>query len=223
METDGRSSKSQHGGMSVGGLFCSPSYFSNLLYCTVQYCSNVQYSAVQYCTVPAGELESNLLLSSAHSLKERFELHESFLILRFTQFLHQCLSFLLGELLSKVGEETEQFIANHGIVSILVVQLQDLHEVVEATLVLGVLGLSTTDLIDGLQGWVEVTGTDEVPGIESIHLTVSLEVVHVESEFNRVNFLLLKSELSHCYCSVTTESYTDGVSPRSHTTVTMAE
>merc|ERR1712121_194461 len=144
-------------------------------------CGILQYIIVQYNTVLYSKEKAeytrfqyssnirqcvfSLLLSSTHPLQERFELHESFLILRFTQFLHQCLGFLLGELLSKVGEETEQFIANHGIVSILVVQLQDLHEVVEATLVLGVLaglvhgedvsltqelgslGLSTTDLI----------------------------------------------------------------------------
>merc|ERR1712080_638938 len=39
-------------------------------------------------------------------------------------------------------------------------------EDVSLTQELGSLGLSTTDLIDGLQGGVEVTGADEVAGIE---------------------------------------------------------
>jgi len=111
----------------------------------------------------------------------------------------------------------------HGVVIVFVVQLQDLNKVVEATLVLGVLaglvhgedvsfsqelgslGLSTTDLIDGLQGGVEVTGADEVTGIEGINLAVTLEVVDVEGELDRVNFLLLKSELLEDRGSIYTE------------------
>merc|ERR1712243_435031 len=148
--------------------------------------------------------EIYLLLSSAHPLQERFELHESLLVLRLAQLLHESLGLLLGELLSKVCEETEEFVSNHGVVSISVVELQDFNEVVEATLVLGVLaglvhgedvsfskelgslGLSSTDLTDGLQGGVEVTGADEVTGIEGINLAVTLEVVDVEGELNRV-------------------------------------
>merc|ERR1712002_57141 len=187
---------------SIAALYCT------VLYCTVLYCTvlkcNVQYSIVQYRSESTGR---HLLLSSAHPLQERFELHESLLVLRFTRLLHQSLGLLLGELLSEVCKETEQFVSNHGIVSIFAVQLQDLNEVVEATLVLGVLaglvhgedvsltqelgslGLSTTDLIDGLQGGVEVTGADEVSGIEGIDLAVTLEVVDVEGELDRVNFL----------------------------------
>jgi len=184
----------------------------------IQY--NTQYSIVQYRSKSTGR---HLLLSSTHPLQERFELHESFFILRFTQLLHESLGLLLGELLSKVCEETEEFVSNHGVVSIFVVELQDLNEVVEATLVLGVLaglvhgedvsfsqelgslGLSTTDLIDGLQGGVEVTGADEVTGIEGINLAVTLEVVDVEGELDRVNFLLLKSELLEDRGSIYTE------------------
>merc|ERR1711890_35100 len=90
---------------------------------------NVQYCIVLYRSESPGR---HLLLSSAHPLQERFELHESLLVLRLTQLLHQCLGLLLGELLSEVCKETEQFVSNHGIVSIFVVQLQDLNEVVEA-------------------------------------------------------------------------------------------
>merc|ERR1712243_116550 len=195
---------------SIAALYCV------VRQCTVLYCtvlkSKIQYSIVQY---RSQSTEIYLLLSSAHPLQERFELHESLLVLWLAQLLHESLGLLLGELLSKVCEKTEEFVSNHGVVSIFVVELQDLNEVVEATLVLGVLaglvhgedvsfskelgslGLSTTDLIDGLQGGVEVTGADEVTGIEGIDLAVTLEVVDVKGELDRVNFLLLKSELSH--------------------------
>jgi len=86
------------------------------------------------------------LFIAAHSLEERLEGHEAIIILRFAQLLHEVLCFLLVELLSEVGEETVQFITNHGVVVVLVVQLQDLHEIVESTLVLGFLG----GLVDGV-------------------------------------------------------------------------
>ena len=57
----------------------------------------------------------------------------------FAQLLHQGLGLLLGELLSEVGQQSEQLVAQHRVVLVLVVQLQDLNEVVEASLVLGVL------------------------------------------------------------------------------------
>ena len=87
-----------------------------------------------------------------------------------------------------------------GVVGIFVVQLKDLNEVVEATLVLGVLarlvhgediglgeelealGIGTTDLLDGLEGGVQVAGTDEVSGEEGINLAISLEVIDVKGE-----------------------------------------
>ena len=70
----------------------------------------------------------------------------------------------------------------------------------EATLVLGVLarlvhgediGLgeelgalldTTTDLLDGLEGGVEVAGADEVAGVEGDNLAISLEVIDVKGE-----------------------------------------
>merc|ERR1719219_2277843 len=69
----------------------------------------------------------NLLLSSAHSLQEGFEGHESFIILRLAQFLHQGLGLL-------VGQQKEQLMSKHGVVVVFVVQLQDLNKVVESTL-----------------------------------------------------------------------------------------
>ena len=90
----------------------------------------------------------------------------------------------------------------HSVVIIFVVQLQDLNEVVEATLVLGVLGSLvggvalglgedllallglTADLGNGLEGGVQVAGTDEITQVESINLTISLEVIDIEGEFN---------------------------------------
>ena len=92
--------------------------------------------------------------------------------------------------------------AQHGVVVVLVVQLQDLNKVVEATLVLGVLGGlvhgehvglgqgllallgGATDLGDGLKGGVEVAGADEVAGVEGVNLAVPLEVVDIEGEFD---------------------------------------
>merc|ERR1711934_883613 len=202
---------------------CRVVLYSKVLHCTVLWrqmegLKVSTRSTVLYCTIQVREHRTNLLLSSAHPLQERFELHEALLVLGLAQLLHQGLGLFLGQLLSEVCQKTEQLVSDHGVVSVLVVQLQDLHEVVEATLVLGVLaglvhgedvslaqelgslGLATTDLSDGLQGGVEVASTDEVAGIEGIDLAIALEVVHVEGEFDRVNFLLLKSELSHvCY------------------------
>ena len=100
----------------------------------------------------------------------------------------------------------------HGVVVIFVVQLQDLNEVVEASLVLAVLGglvdgedlvlgqhlLSllggASDLSDGLEGGVEVAGSDEVTSEESVNLAISLEVIDIEGEVDSVNFLLLESK-----------------------------
>ena len=141
-----------------------------------------------------------------------FEGHESLIILRLTQLLHQGLGLLLAELLAEVGQETEQLVGQHGVVVIFVVQLQDLNKVVEASLVLAVLGglvdgedlvlgqhlLSllggASDLSDGLEGGVEVASSDEVTSEESVNLAISLEVIDVKGEVDRVNFLLLESK-----------------------------
>merc|ERR1712038_1368800 len=129
-----------------------------------------------------------LLLGSAHLLQERLEGNEAVIVGGVTELLHQVLGLLLG---------------------------QDLTEVVEATLVLGVLaglvhgediglgeelfalGDSTTDLLDGLQGGVQVAGADEVANVEGVDLAVSLEVIDVKGEVDGINLLLLKSKLSH--------------------------
>merc|ERR1712235_230195 len=159
--------------------------------------------------------EENLLLSSAHSLEERNEWHESFIVSWFAKLLHQGLGLLLGQLLSEVGQQTEKLVGKHGVVVVFVVELEDLNEVVESTLVLGVLAglvhgedlslgqhllallLGSSDLLDGLEGGVEVAGTDEVSGVEGVNLAISLEVIDVESEFDGVDLLLLKTKLSH--------------------------
>merc|ERR1711892_1541761 len=61
---------------------------------------------------------------------------------------------------------------------------------------LSLLGLSF-DLIDGLQGWAQVAGTDEVASKEGINLAIALEVIDIEGKLNCVNFLLLETEFSH--------------------------
>merc|ERR1712117_900213 len=161
------------------------------------------------------ESVKRLLLSSAHLLQERLEWDEAVIVSGVAQLLHQVLGHLLGQLLTEVHQKLEQLVLQDGVVGIFVVQLQDLNEVMEASLVLGVLaglvhgediglgqelfslGDSTTDLLDGLQGWVEVAGTDKVANIEGINLAVSLEVIDVKGEVDGINLLLLKSKLSH--------------------------
>ena len=100
----------------------------------------------------------------------------------------------------------------HGVVVIFVVQLQDLNEVVEASLVLAVLGglvdgedlvlgqhlLSllggASNLSDCLEGGVQVAGSDEVTSEEGVNLAISLEVIDIKGEVDSVNFLLLESK-----------------------------
>merc|ERR1711950_46651 len=161
------------------------------------------------------ESVKRLLLGSAHLLQERLEGNEAVIVGGVAQLLHQVLGLLLGQLLTEVHQQLEQLELQDGVVGIFVVQLQDLNEVVEATLVLGVLaglvhgediglgqellslGTSTSNLLDGLQGGVKVAGTDEVAGVEGVNLAVSLEVIDVKSEVDGINLLLLKTKLSH--------------------------
>merc|ERR1712117_358194 len=111
----------------------------------------------------------------------------------------------------------EKLVGKHGVVVIFVVELEDLNEVVESSLVLGVLAglvhgedlglgqhllsllLGSSNLLNGLEGGVEVAGADEVSGVEGIDLAISLEVIDIESEFDGVDLLLLKTKFSHCY------------------------
>jgi len=160
--------------------------------------------------------EEYLLLSSTHSLQEGNERHESFIVSRFAELLHQGLGLLLGQLLTEVGQQTEQLVGKHGVVVIFVIELQDLNKVMETSLVLGVLaGLvhgedislgehllsllgGSSNLSDGLEGGVQVAGSDEVTSIEGVNLAISLEVIDIEGEFDGVDFLLLETEFSHC-------------------------
>merc|ERR1719195_1644127 len=73
--------------------------------------------------------DENLLLSSTHSLQEGNEGHEAFIVGGLAELLHQGLGLLLGQLLSEVGQHFEQLVGQHGVVVVLVVQLQDLNEV----------------------------------------------------------------------------------------------
>ena len=139
--------------------------------------------------------------------------HEALVVSGLAELLHQGLGLLLGQLLSEVGQETEQLVGQHGVVVIFVVELQDLNEVVEASLVLGVLaglvhgeylGLGNhllallggaSDLGNGLQGGVQVAGADEVANVEGVDLAVSLEVIDVKGEVDGINLLLLQTKL----------------------------
>merc|ERR1719431_2145263 len=172
-------------------------------------------------------VSKNLLLSSAHFLQEGKERHKAIIISRVKELLHESLGLFLGKLLTKVGEETEEFILKHSVVLIFVIKLQNFNEVMESTLVLGVfaslvhgedislgehllslLGL-TSNLLDGLEGWVQVASADEISGIEGINFAVSLEVIDIEGKFDGIDFLFLKTKLSHFrlfipLCSLTT-------------------
>merc|ERR1719186_2520986 len=81
----------------------------------------------------------SLLLSSAHLLEEGNERHETIIVSWFAKLLHERLGLFLGELLAKIDQKLEQFILKDGVVVIFVIKLKDLNEVVEATLVLGIL------------------------------------------------------------------------------------
>jgi len=142
----------------------------------------------------------SLLLGSAHLLQERLEGDEAVIVGGVAQLLHQVLGLLLGQLLTEVHQQLEQLELQDGVVGIFVVQLKDLNEVVEATLVLGVLARlvhgedirlgeelgallhTTTDLLDGLEGGVQVAGADKVANVEGINLAISLEVIDVKGE-----------------------------------------
>merc|ERR1711915_941534 len=82
---------------------------------------------------------SFLLLGCAHLLKEGEEGNKTVISSGVKEFLHESLGLFLGQLLTKVGEETEKLVLKHGVVLVFVVELKDFNEVVESTLVLGVL------------------------------------------------------------------------------------
>ena len=139
-------------------------------------------------------------------------MHKPVVICGVAELLHEGLGLVLGQLLTEVGQETEQLVGQHGVVVIFVVQLQDLNEVVEASLVLAVLGglvdgedlvlgqhlLSllggASNLSDCLEGGVQVASSDEVTSEESVNLAISLEVIDIKGEVDSVNFLLLESK-----------------------------
>jgi len=146
---------------------------------------------------------SNVVL--AHPFQERHEGSEALSVLGVAQLIHQTLGFFLGELLTQVGQQPEEIFAKHGLVGVFVVQLQDLNEIVDATGVLGVLGLFeegihvleadgllallllTTNLSDGLHGGVQVAGANEVTNVETVDLAISLEVIDLEGELDFFN------------------------------------
>jgi len=166
--------------------------------------------------VDPSDVPETRLFVAAHPLQEGNEGHEAIIVLWLAQFLHQILGLLLVQLLTEVGQKTEKLIADHGVVVIFVIKLQDLNEVVESTLILGVLGglvhgvdvallqellallLLPADLSNGEEGGVEVAGAHQVAGVEGVDGAVTLEVIDVEGEVDGLNLLFLKTNLSHC-------------------------
>ena len=109
-----------------------------------------EYLCLEYCDLTCGEqyaqIATDSLLRKERWVRRVFlililtnEGHEAFIVGGLAELLHQGLRLFLGQLLSKVGQHFEQLVGQHGVVVVLVVQLQDLNEVVEASLVLGVL------------------------------------------------------------------------------------
>ena len=108
----------------------------------------------------------------------------------------------IKEKLTKIGQQSEEFILEDGAVLILVVQFQDFNEVMEATGILGVLGFFedgvelinlqgsfalvalSSELTNGLEGWVQVAGTKQVSNVETVNLTVSLEVIDLKGKLD---------------------------------------
>ena len=104
--------------------------------------------------------------------------------------------------ITQVGQQPEEILGEHGLVGIFVVQLQDLNEIVDATGVLGVLGLFeegihileddgllalfllTSNLDNGLHGGVQVASADEISNVETIDLAISLEVIDLKGELD---------------------------------------
>ena len=103
---------------------------------------------------------------------------------------------------TEIGQQSEQLVLEDGAVLILVVQLQDLDEVMEAAGVLRVLGLLeervhvvepdsllsllglSSQLVDGLEGGVQVAGAQQVADVEAVDFAVTLEVVDLEGELD---------------------------------------
>jgi len=164
----------------------------------------------------------DLNVALAHPFQERHEGSEALIVLGVAQLVHQALGLLLGELLTEIGQQPEEIFAEDGLVFVLVKQLQDLNEIVDATGVLGLLGqleervhvlegdnllallLLATNSIDGLAGRVDVAGADEVTNVEAIDLAVTLEVIDLEGEldlFNipRVDAVFLAYFLIRCH------------------------
>jgi len=95
--------------------------------------------------------------------------------------------------------------AHHCVVIIFVIQLQDFNKVMESSLVLRILAClvhwehigffkhllsllsCSSNLFNSLQSWVQVAGTNKIPGIECVNISISLEVVHIEGELDGVN------------------------------------
>merc|ERR1712243_538926 len=69
------------------------------------------------------------------------EWHEAFIVFGFAELLHETLGLLLGQLRNEGGQQPEELVAEDGAVVVLVVELEDLDEVVDAAGVLGGLGL----------------------------------------------------------------------------------
>lgn len=104
--------------------------------------------------------------------------------------------------LTKIGQQSEKFVSKDSSVIVFVVQFQDFNEVMDATLVLGVLDLCenrikvikyhdflalffhAADFTDSENSGVQVAGPQKVSDVEPIDLAISLEVIHIKGEFD---------------------------------------
>ena len=145
---------------------------------------------------------ANVTVDVSRNIALTLEGDEAVIVSGVAQLLHQVLGLLLGQLLTEVHQQLEQLELQDGVVGIFVVQLQDLNEVVEASLVLGVLaglvhgeclslgdGLDTllslaANLLNGLHSWVQGASPDKVSNVEGINIAISLEVVDIKCEVN---------------------------------------
>jgi len=146
--------------------------------------------------------------SSAHSSQEWFIGNETVVIFGVTALLDENVDLLSFELLTQRQQNVFELSQHHGAILLFVVKLQALNEVLEGSLVLGVLHftvqgeelfqfdvffsllLGTAQFLNHLEGWVEIQTSEAVTEIEQVHASLALKVIDVEGKLCPFNILI---------------------------------
>jgi len=157
--------------------------------------------------------ERIFLLGLSKLPTERFEGDETVFVFLGAGFLKDGDDFFLLHALTQGDEDVLQLSVEHGVVALLVVELQDFHEVLEGAAVLillhlgvnrkelielhhlGLLHLLLAELLTDGNGGVEVEGSQTVSQVEGIHCVVTLEVVDREGKLRLLN--IASTEVGH--------------------------